>query len=139
MRVSWGKSFCSEMAWMAFAFSKSRKTGEISRNTSTPAMISPLAFRIGATVTCTGILWPSFLLANTSGTFAADAGDNRAMERAVFLAAELVAVLIDVAKNVIEALATYDVGTPPTGDPLGCLVPIGDLAIHVGDVDPIAQ
>ena len=52
---------------MAFAFSKSRSAGEMSRNASTPPMISPAALRIGATVTCTGVRRPSFRLANTSG------------------------------------------------------------------------
>ena len=62
-------------------------------------MISPAALRIGATVTCTGVRRPSFRLANTSGAPLPNAGDHRAMQRTILLAAEFVAVLVDVGQQ----------------------------------------
>ena len=48
-------------------------------------------------------------------------------------------VLVYVAENVVEAMATHDVRGARAGDPLGCLVPIGDSAFQVRHVNPVAQ
>ena len=71
--------------------------------------------------------------------FTAIAGNNRTMQWAAFLAAHAVAILIHMAKNVVEAAVPHDVLGFPAGNPLGCLVPIRNLAIQVGHVDSIAQ
>ncbi len=69
------------------------------------------------------------------GNNARRAGRDGAVQRAELLPAELSAILIDVAENLIEASLAQNLAGRPAGDPLGRLIPVDDPAIQVGHVD----
>ena len=59
--------------------------------------------------------------------------------RGRLLPAQPVAVLVDVAENVLEALAADHVHGRPARDAFGGRAPVGDAAVDVAHVDAVAQ
>ena len=70
---------------------------------------------------------------------AARSGDDGPVQGAVLLAAQLMAVLVDVAQDVVETRPADDFLRGPARDPLGRFAPVGDPAFQVADVDPVAE
>ena len=70
---------------------------------------------------------------------AAAVGYHRPVQGAKFLSAQLMAVLVDMAEHVVEALNSEHVVGAPAGDPLGRFAPVGDVAAQIADVDAVAE
>ncbi len=49
------------------------------------------------------------------------------------------AIFVDVTKNIVEALDSYDILGTPVGNPLGGLAPVCNPTVQVAYVDTVAQ
>jgi len=67
------------------------------------------------------------------------AGNNAAMEGAMLMAAQRMAVFVDVHQDVVIAGSTHDLLAAPAGDSLRRLVPKDNLAVPVGDIGAVGQ